>query len=235
MPAAHNGRVAGSNPVGRTNLERRNMITPGMTVEETRNAFLALPIAHTLRSRLQEPWRSYHVWAHPMAMIERAIEAEREGVGIHDAAAVVGFCLWHDAVYDPTAQHGRNEELSALLCEAEMPEHADRISVRAAACATRATTRHLLTDLTTCPDMPLMLDIDLAILGMDEEIFLAYEEGIHVEYAHVSPTVRRTVRTDILKRFLARDRLYMTDWAHARWEATARANLKSSIRRMAAA
>lgn len=210
------------------------MISPGMTVEDTRTAFLALPITHALRSRLREPWRSYHVWEHPMAMLDRAIEAERDGVVINDPIAIVGFCLWHDAVYDPTAQHGRNEELSALLCEKEMREFAPRTSVAAAAGATRATIQHMPIGIDVCPDIALMLDIDLAILGSDRATFLHYEDGIHEEYAHVHRDLRRKARTDILQRFLRRDRLYLTDWAHERWERAARANLKDSIRRMTA-
>lgn len=198
----------------------------------TRDDFLKLPIATALRSRLCEPWRDYHTWEHPLRMLDHAVAADNAGVRIHDPIGVVGFCGWHDAVYDPTSPHGRNEKLSALLCEAEMPLIAPAASVIAAAAATRATITHQPVDPAICPDIALKLDIDLAILGSDEAAFDRYERGIHFEYAHVDAKLRIETRTRILRRFLERDRLYLTNWAHARWEAAARANLERSIRAM---
>lgn len=211
------------------------MIRTGLSVAATREAFLRLPIATALRSRLDEPWRAYHVWAHPMAMLDRLVEADHAGVRIHDPVAAVGFCLWHDSIYDPRAEHGRNEELSAVLCETEMSHIAGPVSVASAAAATRATATHRLPDATTCPDGAILLDVDLSILGADEDAFWEYERGIAYEYAHVPQHVRNEVRSGILTRFLERDRLYLTDWAHERWDARARANLAASIGKMKSA
>ena len=56
-----------------------------------------------LRGRYEEPWRHYHSWAHPIAMLEHLGRAELDGVSIADREAAVGFVLWHDAIYDPEA------------------------------------------------------------------------------------------------------------------------------------
>lgn len=190
----------------------------------------AAPIA-ALRSRYDEPWRHYHVWAHPHAMLRHLDRAIADGVELVDPAAAAGFVLWHDAIYDPQAPHGRNELLSAALCRAEMAAIADALSVARTCTAIEATIRHLPPD-DDCPDAALLLDIDLSILGADEATFAAYDRAIRAEYAHVAEPGYRAGRAAILRRFLDRDRLYLTDWGVDRWEKAARANLAAAISRL---
>jgi len=190
----------------------------------------AAPIA-ALRSRYDEPWRHYHVWAHPQAMLRHLDRAIADGVALADPVAAAGFILWHDAIYDPQAPHGRNELLSAELCRAEMAAIADALSVARACTAIEATIRHLLPD-GDCPDAALLLDIDLSILGADEATFAVYDRAIRAEYAHVAGPDYRTGRAAILRRFLDRDRLYLTDWGAGRWEQAGRANLAAAIARL---
>ncbi|WP_326523982.1 HD domain-containing protein [Sphingomonas sp.] len=189
------------------------------------------PIA-ALRSRYDEPWRHYHAWAHPQAMLRHLAAAQAEGLVVADRDAAVGFILWHDAIYDPQAGGGRNERLSAALCRAEMTPLADMASVERAVLAIEATIAHVLPE-GDCPDAALLLDIDLSVLGADEEGFDAYDAAIRREYAHVEEAAYRAGRVAILTRFLERHRLYLTDWGHARWEAAARANLSRAIARLA--
>lgn len=189
---------------------------------------LAAPIGAALRSRLGEPWRHYHTWTHVATLLKRLSEAEAEGVTIHDPDACAVFCLWHDAVYDPQAVHGRNEELSALLCLAEAGDLVSPSSLTAAVAAIRATAGHVAPDAVTCPDGALLLDIDLSILGAGQEDFAAYDIGIRLEYAHVPPEVYVPRRREVLGGFLRRERIFVTRWAHARWDAAARANLRAA-------
>lgn len=201
-------------------------------IRSARESLLAHPLACGLRSRLEEPWRAYHVWAHPMAMLDHLETAEAEGVVIHDPEACVGFAGWHDSVYDTHSAHGRNEELSALLCEAEMPRWAGPASVRSASAATRATAGHLLPDRRICPDGAINLDVDLSILAADEETFARYERDIRTEYRHIRLSDYQKGRAAILRSFEGRRTIYLTDWARNRWEEKARANLIASIRRL---
>ena len=189
---------------------------------------LAAPIGAALRSRLGEPWRHYHTWTHVATLLKRLSEAEAEGVTIHDPDACAVFCLWHDAVYDPQAVHGRNEELSALLCLAEAGDLVSTPSLTAAVAAIRATAGHVAPDEATCPDGALLLDVDLSILGAGQEDFAAYDIGIRLEYAHVPPEVYVPRRREVLGGFLRRERIFVTRWAHARWDAAARANLRAA-------
>lgn len=184
-----------------------------------------------LQSRYGEPWRHYHVWAHPMAMLGHLAAAQADGVGLADPDAAVGFVLWHDAIYDPQAGGGRNERLSAVLCRAEMAAIAEPRSVDRAIRAIEATIAHRLPD-GDCPDAALLLDIDLAILGADDAGFDADDAAIRREYSYVPEADYRAARADILARFLDRERLYMTPWAQQRWAARARANLSRAIARL---
>lgn len=80
-----------------------------------------------------------------------------------------------------------------------------------------------------CPDGALLLDIDLAVLGASEAVFAAYDVGIAVEYGHDPPDAYHAGRAAVLRPFLERDRLYLTDWAYRRWEDRARLNLSRAI------
>lgn len=184
-----------------------------------------------LRSRYAEPWRSYHVWRHVEAMLGHCETARADGVAVADSDAAVGFVLWHDAIYDRRSGGGRNERLSAELCRSEMSGLASERSVEHAVAAIEATATHRVPD-AACPDAALLLDIDLSVLGADAAVFDDYDEAIAREYAHVPAADYAAGRHAILAAFLARDRLYLTDWAHRRWQAAARANLRRTIARL---
>jgi len=194
-------------------------------------AFLDTAPVATLKARYDEPWRHYHVWAHPQAMLRHLDRAIADGVDMADPIAAVGFILWHDAIYDPQGPHGRNETMSAALCRVEMATIAGPASVARACAAIEATIRHLQPE-GDCPDAALLLDIDLSILGADDAAFAAYDDAIRAEYAHVGEADYRAGRAAILRRFLDRDRLYLTDWGYDRWEGRARANLAATIRNL---
>lgn len=176
-------------------------------------------------ARYDEPWRFYHNRSHFDDLISNLLAANADGVKIQDGVAAVGFCAWHDSIYDPQAAHGRNEMLSALLCEAEMPSIAHTASVHAAKTTILATIGHWLPNSNVSPDGALLLDIDLGILGGDREKFDNYNANIRMEYQHVSEQKYREGRARVLETFLSRERLFMTEWAHSKWEDRARENL----------
>lgn len=200
-----------------------------MRIAEVVADLLAHPSAASIVARYHEPWRHYHDWSHPLAMIRHLAAAEADGVPVADPVAAVGFVLWHDAIYDPQALHSRNERMSAELCRNEMAAVADMTSVNRASTAILATIDHCVPNVAACPDGALLLDIDLAILGASAADFNRYDARIAAEYAHVSPDAYRTGRSTVLRRFLDRERLFVTDWAMARWEDRARSNLAGVI------
>ncbi|MFL0560229.1 hypothetical protein ACH0CP_11060 [Sphingomonas sp. 179-I 2A4 NHS] len=201
-----------------------------MSVTDAFTALVETSTGTAVRCRYHEPWRHYHDWSHPLAMIVHLVAAERDGIQIHDSTAAAAFVLWHDAIYDPQAAAGRNEELSAALCRNDLS--APAISVERAVAAILATADHKVPDAGKCPDGALLLDVDLAILGAEADDFDRYDAQIAAEYAHVEPAAYRAGRAGVLRRFLNRGRLYVTDWARARWEARARDNLARAIARL---
>ncbi len=192
-------------------------------------SFLAAAPLEALERRYREPWRHYHAGEHPQAMLAHLDRAIADGEAVVDPIACAGFILWHDAIYDPEAPHGRNEQLSAALCAAEMGAIAGPASTARACAATLATIAHVAPLSADCPDAALLFDIDLSILGQAAVTFDTYDGQIRAEYAHVEAEVYATARAGILRNFLARDRLFLTDWGFAQWEQAARDNLSRVI------
>jgi len=82
------------------------------------------------------------------------------------------------------------------------------------------------------PDAPLVVDIDLSILGQPSERFWEYEKQIRAEYVWVEQSIFAAKRSEILERFLARPRIYNNGLFFDRRELQARDNLRASIQRL---
>ena len=169
-----------------------------------------------------EPQRRYHTLQHLGECIELF-----EGVGAlapHPAEVEAG--LWfHDAVYDV---HGSDNEArsadwlrDAAGADGVAAEVVDRL------CALIMATRHAA--LPTGSDQQLLVDIDLAILGVDAARFAEYERQIRAEYAFVPEPTFRARRRTVLAGFLDRERIYSTPRLHDELERPARANLARAI------
>jgi len=185
------------------------------------------PLIEALRARYCEPGRHYHSWEHIEALLRHYRRWEAH---FHRPAPVLWALYWHDAIYDPQARD--NEEQSAVLLEREAQGHQPADDIAFAATIVRATTAHKVPGSLSpedAADTALFLDLDLSILGAPVHIYDRYETGIRKEYAFVPEPAFRAGRGAILKGFLARERLYLTDLAHAAWDASARANLTRAI------
>jgi predicted metal-dependent HD superfamily phosphohydrolase len=179
-----------------------------------------------LQRRYSEPQRHYHTLQH---LGECLAWFEREQ-SLAEHPGEVAIALWfHDAIYDVHAHdnEARSAEWarSAMLAAGAQAEAADR--VRALVMATRHDA------VPAGRDAELLIDIDLSILGAEQERFYEYERQVRAEYAFVPDEVRLPRRRAILQRFLAREAIYATPRMHALLEARARANLARSIAAMA--
>ena len=174
-----------------------------------------------LTSAYAEPHRYYHTQHHIAECLAEFDRVRR--LARHPTA--VELALWfHDAVYDPRAAD--NEEQSAALAKScfaafkvadALPETVAKLIM--------ATKTH---ELNAGDDAELVIDIDLSVLGRDEEGFLQYEQQIRREYAWVPDLVFASKRLEILQRFVAREHLFATKWFRNKYEAQARRNLKAS-------
>lgn len=178
-----------------------------------------------LETLYAEPHRAYHNLAHVMDCLEKLDSAAH----LTANSAAVEMALWyHDVVYDPRAKN--NEEQSAVLAgqvaeaiglPGTMKTHVNQLIL--------ATKKH---ETSGNPDVSLMVDIDLSILGAVPSRFDEYECQIRREYDWVTPEAFAAGRIAVLQSFLSRPFIFTTDLFHSRFEQNARENLVRSIARL---
>jgi predicted metal-dependent HD superfamily phosphohydrolase len=186
-----------------------------------------------IRALHEGPDRGYHAWSHPKALLALLAEVRDR---LSDPLAVECAIVLHDAVYDPT--RGDNEARSALLAREMLSGIVPDETLERAVRLIEATARHQPPENVTPQereDACVFLDLDLSILGADDDAFDAYEAGVRHEYRRIPEAAFKEGRAAILKAFLARDRLYLSEWGRARFEAKARENLQRSLRRLTSA
>jgi predicted metal-dependent HD superfamily phosphohydrolase len=180
-------------------------------------AFAALVAAYS------EPHRAYHTLAH-IAAVLATLDTLRERAT--DWLALELAAWFHDVVYDP--RRADNEAQSAAVATRTLAGLGlpVRLIGRVAVLILQTQTHDPAPG---DPDAPLLLDADLAILGAAPAEYARYTAAIRQEYAWVPDADYRAGRAAVLRRFLARPRLYHTDRLFHTLEAPARRNLTGEI------
>ncbi len=171
--------------------------------------------------------RHYHGLAHIEAMLASAVEYRHL---LHDPEAVEAAIWFHDAIYDSRAKD--NEAKSAALAESKLAGRVQPARLARILAMIDATATHQLPpfeDKNAADDAALFLDMDLAILGAEPEVFDAYEKAVRREYGWVEEPMWRAGRAAVLKSFLARPHIFGTEPFRQRFEAQARTNLSRSL------
>lgn len=172
-----------------------------------------------LRGRYQADGRFYHNLSHIQHML--SVLAPVKAL-ISDWTAVQWAVWFHDVIYDPRASD--NEAQSAAFARQQLVllgvGEGTITAVEALILATR-----LGETGASHADAAWIQDADLAVLGADRAVYAAYAAAIRQEYGHVPQAAFAHGRGQVLAHFLARPRLYQTDYFFARFEAQARANL----------
>ena len=184
-----------------------------------------LAVYQELVGLYSEPHRYYHNLSH-VAECLNEFDAARD-LAQHPLA--VELAIWfHDAIYNTHAMD--NEEKSAELAKTRILAAKQDIDELASTFALiLATKTH---DPLCHPDGPLLVDIDLSILGKPEPRFWEYEAQIRHEYDWVPEAIFDAKRAEILERFLARERIFCTKHFFDQYEQQARANLGLSIQKL---
>ena len=187
------------------------------------------PVIDDLKRRYAEPGRAYHNWTH---IEELLAQFDAHAHALDHPSAFRLAILFHDAIYDPRAPD--NEARSAELFETVMEGTVGADDIACGRDLILATHKHTISavDRRFVADAELFLDMDLSILGADEERFDDYDAAIREEYSFVPIKTYRQRRAEILKSFLQRPRLYLTDDYHGRLDGKARANLQRAIDRL---
>ncbi len=183
------------------------------------------PTYQELVALYSQPHRHYHNFRH-IADCLAEFDSVRNLARQPDS---VELAIWfHDGIYDPRAQD--NEEKSAELAAQRIGEAGgSRELCNSVATLVLATKAH---DPSAHPDAPLIVDVDLSILGQGEQRVREFEGQIRREYEWVQASLFASKRAEILEGFLARPRIYSTDHFFAKYERQARVNLQCSVRKL---
>ncbi|MEH6422171.1 HD domain-containing protein [Pseudomonas sp. CGJS7] len=197
-------------------------------------AQLPLPLAAeqiaALEAAYATPSRAYHNIGHVAEVLRHYADVAAD-TGWTQPREVALAVLYHDAIY----QAGRrdNEARSALLAREHiarwLPEQgidADRVAE-----LIELTARHGAIARDDVDEQTrLFLDGDMAILGAEPAVFDAYDRGIASEYrGHVPGPLFKLNRRRFLKGLLKRERIFLSDLFHQRYDAAARNNLRRAI------
>jgi predicted metal-dependent HD superfamily phosphohydrolase len=198
---------------------------------------LALPQGQldALRAAYATPPRAYHDFGHVAEVLRHHAEVAA-GPGWVQPREVVLAVRYHDAIYQ--AGQGDNEARSARWAIDEIARWLPDAGIDAARVAwlVELTARHGRHapgdfDAGAAPaDVRHFLDCDMAILGAEPARFDAYDRAIATEYRSVMPAwLFRFNRRRFLQGLLARDRIYLSDFFHARLDENARRNLRRAL------
>lgn len=201
------------------------------------SAPLTLPTAllSALEAAYATPPRAYHDFQHVQEVLRHFAEVS-VGPGWTQPVEVYLAALYHDAVYE--AGRKDNESRSAGLAMAQIAQWLPETGIDALRVAELIdlTARHGqfspadFGDDGFALDTRHFLDCDMAILGAKPEVFDAYDRGIEEEYrGHVPGFLFRLNRKRFLKGLLARERIFLSDFFHQRYDAAARRNLERAI------
>ena len=175
-------------------------------------------------TRYSELHRAYHTLQHLSECLKH-LAALKDTLS-QSQRANIALALWyHDAVYD--THRSDNEELSARLADENLRAAGAGSDLRQHIHSLILATKHNFTS--TEFEVSTLVDIDLAILGASVERFDEYERQVRQEYAWVPDADFRAGRSRILDCFLQRPAIYLTDHFRARFEVSARSNLRRSI------
>ncbi|WP_051130467.1 HD domain-containing protein [Arenimonas oryziterrae] len=173
------------------------------------------------------PIRAYHNFDHVHEVLGHYAESAQRSAWRQPREVFLAV-LFHDAIY----QAGRrdNEERSAVLALEAIAEHLPEAGIDGARVAEliRLTARHgRVGPDDVDEDARRFLDGDMAILGAAPAAFDAYHRGIASEYRGKLPGwLFEFNRRRFLKGLLAKERIFLSDAFHGRFDAPARVNLQ---------
>lgn len=180
-----------------------------------------------LEAAYGQPPRAYHHFGHVCEVLHHVDEVAA-GPGWQHPREVRLAALYHDAIYE--AGRADNEARSADLARAHIARWLPDAGLDVDRIVTliQLTARHgSLSPGDVDAEAALFLDCDMAILGAEPAAFDAYDRAIAEEYRRVVPGwLFRRKRRQFLAGVLARERIYLSDFFHARLDAAARANLR---------
>jgi len=193
-----------------------------------------LPLTEPMLSQLlnfyQTPPRFYHTIEHVCEVLQHYREIEKLGLW-HRPDEVYLAALYHDAIYEYGAKDNevRSAQVARMCIQEWYAEH--KIDANYVAHLIELTARHgSLSPQDVDTEEALFLDCDLAIVASSWERFSLYQSHIEQEYTQVySRLFYRVGRRRFLGSLAKKERLFLSDHFHERYDQQARANLKRAL------
>lgn len=169
--------------------------------------------------------RFYHTLHHLENLLEQLILVKKE---IQNWDAVLFTLFYHDLIYNPFKSD--NEEKSAKLAEKRLIQIAVPMEI-IELCVEHilATKSHVIS---ANPDTNYFTDADLSILGQNWETYLTYCNNVRKEYCIYPDITYKTGRKKVLRHFLTMERIFKTEFFHAKFENQAILNMKMELESM---
>jgi predicted metal-dependent HD superfamily phosphohydrolase len=184
----------------------------------------AHPLFRRLAAAYSAPERHYHTLEH---LDEMFSILNRLSPTLADPG-VVHLAVWfHDAVYD-TRKRDNEERSAELACELLILVGLPVAVIDRVRQLIRATA-HFVKEGPPDADSAALVDADLAILGAAPGRYLRYASDIRLEYDWVAEPEYRIRRAAVLRKFLARPRIYHCPLLLEEREALARQNLRAEL------
>jgi len=180
------------------------------------------PTWQQLATHYNEPHRHYHTLDHIAACLGwldhyRPLAAD---------PLCLELALWaHDVIYDPHAADNEARSADWFAQQFAVSHLTDQQRARVHELIMATVHPHPPTD----PDMALLQDIDLSILGADAKLYDLYEGWIRREYDFVPEEAFRKGRSAVLESFLDQGVIYHTAGLREKLELPARENLSRAL------
>jgi predicted metal-dependent HD superfamily phosphohydrolase len=176
-----------------------------------------------LTSKYSESERHYHTLEHISDMLS-GLQSIKDQVTDFDC---IYLATWfHDAQYH--SAQSNNEEESADIAAVELQRLGLPSKLIKSTCELVLSTKWHLPYPNT-EDCRYLLDLDLMILGQEEEKYTKYSQNIRREYDWVPEKEYRQKRGEILKKFLTRESIFYTQYFQEKFEQKARKNILSEL------
>lgn len=172
--------------------------------------------------KYSENKRFYHNLSHINTLLKNAEKYKH----LFQNYSAIRFAIWfHDIIYN--TKRSNNEEKSVELAVKALEEmqisHTIIMLVENMIIATKKHSANGLDE-----DGKMFLDLDLAILGANSEIYQNYAKAIRAEYSWVPYFLYRRSRKSVLGGFLAREHIFFSNEL-AKLEEIARQNITQEI------
>lgn len=175
-----------------------------------------------LVSRYSEPHRKYHDLSH----IQDCLAKFDQMRDLTENDAAVELAVWfHDIVYDPLSR--TNEEDSADAFRAITAPFALPIGLCQTVGDLILSTKH--SSIPETIDAAVLHDVDLSILGSQEDVYSDYCRRIREEYSGYADETYRAGRALFLRKMLGMEWLFCTKPGRERFERSARENLAKEL------